>query len=153
MTTGADRSAPAFAEGTVEIDAPRERVWAVLTDFANWPKWQAEVGKVTVDGEPAPGMKFKWKTGSGSIRSTIVDFEVPGAVTWSGTTLGINAMHAWQLTEADGVTTVSTQESWKGIVVRLMRRSLAPALQRAIDTGLLELKAAVEHPAAPAPAD
>ncbi len=146
MTTEVDRNSPVFAEGTVSIDAPAASVWAVLTDFANWPAWQSEVSAVTIHGDPAPGVKFKWSSGPGKIRSTIVDFDAPTAVVWSGKTLGIKALHAWQLVEAAGVTTVSTQESWRGPVVRIMRRSLQPALQRAIDSGLLELKAAVEHP-------
>jgi uncharacterized protein YndB with AHSA1/START domain len=146
MTTEVNRKSPVFAEGTIHIDAPAARVWAVLTDFANWPTWQAEVSAVTIDGDPAPGVTFKWMSGPGTIRSTIIDFEAPTAVVWSGKTIAIKAMHAWQLVEADGVTTVSTQESWHGPVVRIMRRSLQPALQKALDSGLLELKAEVERP-------
>ena len=145
MTIEVNRKSPVFAEGTIHIDVPRERVWAVLTDFATWPSWQSEVSSVDVDGAPAVGVTFKWRSGPGTIKSTIVDFDAPGAVAWSGKTLAIKAMHAWQLNEADGVTTVSTQESWHGPLVRMMHRSLQPTLKKAIDAGLLELKAEVER--------
>ena len=143
-----DRDAPAYAEGRIEIDAPRQAVWDVLVGFADWPAWNEGVSRVQIDGAPAVGTKFRWKSGPGTIRSVIEVFDAPGAVGWSGKTVGIRAHHAWQLTEAGGATVVTTQESWHGIVVRFLKHSIQPTLQRSIDEFLEALKAETERRAA-----
>jgi hypothetical protein len=141
-----DRNAPAYAEGTIQIDAPRDLVWDVLVGFGEWPSWQAGVSAVFIAEPAAPGVKFKWKTGSGTIRSTIDEVDAPSRISWQGRTLGIKADHAWQLDDVDGGgTRVSTQEGWRGFTVRILRRTLQSTLQQATDDGLVELKAEAER--------
>ncbi|HEX5587753.1 MAG TPA: SRPBCC family protein, partial [Acidimicrobiia bacterium] len=84
--TGAqvDREAPAYAEGTVQIDAPRERVWQVLTDIGNWPSWSPGVSTAALTGPVASGSTFKWKSGRNTIKSEFVDVDEPGAISWTG---------------------------------------------------------------------
>jgi uncharacterized protein YndB with AHSA1/START domain len=36
----------------IEVDAPRQRVWAVLTDFARMPEWFLGVARLEVFGGP-----------------------------------------------------------------------------------------------------
>ena len=141
----ADPSAPAYAEGEITIDVARALVWLVLTDFVQWPHWNPGVTGVTIDGAVAPGTTFRWKSGRNTIRSELVDVDAPGAISWKGKTTGIKAVHAWQLDDRDGVTVVRTQESWHGLVVKLLRHSIQPTLQQAIDEGLIALKAEAER--------
>jgi hypothetical protein len=140
-----DRTAPAYAEGSIAVDAPRDAVWNVLTDFTSWPNWSPGVKTMRIDGPVANGARFRWKSGPGTIKSRIEQLDAPRAVAWSGTTVGIKAQHAWELDEVDGRTTVTTRESWRGLVVRLLHRSLQPTLQQAIDDGLVALKAETER--------
>lgn len=39
----------------VDILAPVDAVWQVLTDFARYPEWNPFLRRVTLEGEPAPG--------------------------------------------------------------------------------------------------
>jgi hypothetical protein len=40
-------------EADIEINAPAERVWAILTDFASYPKWNPFI--VSIQGEQRAG--------------------------------------------------------------------------------------------------
>ena len=137
-----DRDAPAYAEGRIEVDAPRDTVWQVLTGFAEWPSWNDGVTNVQIDAPPAPGVRFRWKSGPGTIKSVIDEIDAPRAIAWTGKTVGIRAQHAWQLEEGATGTVVTTQEAWHGLVVRLLRHSIRPTLQKSIDEFLdaLELE-------------
>ena len=67
--TGIDPKAPVRASAEVEVAAPPEVVWALLSDFAGWPAWNPVVSDVEVDGPLAPGTVFRWKTGAATITS------------------------------------------------------------------------------------
>jgi hypothetical protein len=103
------------------------------------------VSVVTVDGDLAPGTSFKWKSGRTTIRSQLVDVDAPVRVSWTGKTTGIRAKHVYELDERGAGTIVRTAESWSGLVVKVLRRSIEPTLQRAIDDGLAALKAEAER--------
>jgi hypothetical protein len=60
-------------------------------------------------------------------------------------TLGIRAIHFWWLEPRDGGTFVRTEESYEGLVARLLRRSLQRALDGALENGLRSLKREVER--------
>src|SRR6266542_2256675 len=73
--------------------------------------------------------------------------------------LGIKAIHFWHLEPQDGKTLARTEESFEGLVVRLLRRSVQKTLGRALADGLRYLKSEVEgrasqrvSPRAPIPA-
>lgn len=48
---------PAAIETAIDIDAPQERVWAILSDTANWPRWNP-FAKV-LDGKLGMGERLK----------------------------------------------------------------------------------------------
>ena len=141
----ADRDAPAFAEGEVLIDAPRALVWLILTDFTRWPEWTPGVTYVTVAGALEAGSTFRWKSGRSTIKSRLADVAPPASISWTGRTTGIRAVHAYQLDDSGAGTIVRTQESWDGLVVKLLGRTLQPTLQKTTDDGLAALKAEAER--------
>jgi hypothetical protein len=143
-----DAGAPAVARHETEVEAAPEIVWAVLTDIAGWPSWNPDVASASPEGPLARGTQFRWKAGPGTITSTLQDVERPHLITWTGTTLGINAIHVHRLERRGDSTFVTSEESWDGLLVRLLRRSMTKALHKAIESGLRHLKVEAERRAA-----
>jgi hypothetical protein len=140
-----DRSAPAVASGSIEIEAPPEVVWDVLTNIEAWPSWNPEVRTATVDGELRPYATFRWKAGPGTITSTIQELDPPNRITWRGSTVGIRAIHVYRLEAGPSGTSVVSEESWAGLPVRLLRGFLGRQLQKSTDAGLQHLKREAER--------
>jgi hypothetical protein len=139
-----DESAPVVARGSIGVDAEPARVWALMSSIEAWPSWNPDVRWARLDGELAAGSRFTWKAGPGTIRSTLTDVGEPSRLAWTGTTLGIHAVHVWQIEPTDGGSEVRTEESWSGVLPRLLRSAMTRSLQTAIDRGLKALKAAAE---------
>ena len=140
-----DRDAPAVARSEAEIEADPETVWDVLTDFEDWPGWNPGVKSVRLEGAPKEGTVFRWKAGRATITSTLRQLERPRLLAWTGKTTGIGAVHVWSLEPRDGGTLARTQESWDGLLVRLLRGSMQKNLQKAMDDGVRYLKAEAER--------
>ena len=140
-----NRSAPAVASSEIEVAAPPEVVWDVIADFPAWPDWNPDVKSISIDGPVAPGTQFRWKAGPTTITSTLREVERPGAIAWSGKALGLAAVHAWRLEPRDGATLLRTEESWDGLLPRLLRGRMQRTLQDSLDTGLPHLKAEAER--------
>jgi hypothetical protein len=140
-----DRSAPALAASEAEITAEPQTVWDVLTGFESWPSWNPEVKSVALEGAVSEGAVFRWKAGRASITSTLRRVEPPRFIGWTGKTSGIAAVHVWRLDPVEGGTQVSTEESWAGLLVRVLRGSMQRNLQRSLDDGLAHLKAEAER--------
>jgi uncharacterized protein YndB with AHSA1/START domain len=153
FTPGRDDSPAApWIAAEIEVSAPRDVVWAVLTDIDAWPSWNPDVKSASLEGALAEGTRFRWKAGPGTITSTLRQIEPPRLIAWSGKTFGINAVHVHRLDERDGTTAVTSEESWDGLLVRLLRRRLAKTLDESIRSGLQHLKAEAERRSTPRPA-
>ena len=98
-----------------------------------------------LEGGVEEGAVFRWKAGRATITSTIRQVERPRLVGWTGKTTGIDAVHVWRLEPSDGGTLARTEESWEGLLVRILRRPLQKSLQKAMDSGLGHLKAEAER--------
>ena len=57
----------------IDIDAPPDTVWGILTNLNTWPMWFPDLEQVTGMKEVGSGSTFQWRsageTGSGSIVS------------------------------------------------------------------------------------
>jgi uncharacterized protein YndB with AHSA1/START domain len=146
-----DRGAPAVAYSEAQIGADPETVWEVLTAFEDWPGWNPDVKSVRLDGAPQEGTVFRWKAGRATITSTLRQLERPRLLGWTGKTTGIRAVHVWSLEARDGGTFARTEESWDGLLVRILRGAMQKNLQKAMDDGLRYLKAEAERRAQGAP--
>jgi uncharacterized protein YndB with AHSA1/START domain len=144
LPTGIDQQAPVVGVSEIEIAASPEAVWDVLTAFERWPSWNRDVKSLAMRGDVVPGSVFRWKAGPGTITSTIQRVERPRLIAWTGKTLGIEAIHFWRLEPRNGTTFVRTEESYEGLVARLLRRPLQKTLDRALADGLRYLKTEVE---------
>ena len=141
----ANENAPVRAAAEVEIGAPPQVVWKVLTRFENWPNWNPQVKSMSFPGPLVPGKEFRWKSGPGAIVSTLERVEAPNYIAWRGRTLTIDAYHEWWLEPRDGGTQVRTQESFSGLLARLLRRTLQKTLDRSLEDGLERLKREAER--------
>jgi hypothetical protein len=127
----ADRNAPVYGTGEIEATADPETVWAVLADIQGWPTWNPDIAEASLRGPVRPGTTFSWKSGPGTITSTF---------------------HVYRLRPSErhpGHTILTTEESWGGLLARLLRKRFATTLKTAIDTGLARLKAEAERRATP----
>jgi hypothetical protein len=77
---------------------------------------------------------------------TLQAVEPPHRIEWTGKTFGIKVIHIYELEQEDG-TTVRSAESWDGLLVRLLARSMTKSLQKAMDSGLRHLKIEAERQA------
>jgi hypothetical protein len=146
----ASQKASVRSKREIDIAAVPEVVWEVLTDFGRWQEWNPEVKSMSFDGPLAPGAMFRWKAGPGTIVSTVEEIERPSYIRWRGRTLSIAAVHEWRFEGRDGGTHVETDESFSGMLARLLRGSLQKQLDRALEEGLQHLKREAEKRAAAA---
>jgi uncharacterized protein YndB with AHSA1/START domain len=145
-------AAPVVGAGETVIAAAPEVVWDVLTGIERWPTWNPDVKSVSMNGDLSEGSVFRWKSGPGTITSTLAHVDPPRRVAWSGKAFGLNAIHVYALDARDVTTLVRTEESYDGLVARLFRGRLQRTLDHALASGLQHLKAEAERRTAdPAP--
>jgi len=142
-----DSGAPAVARGEIDVAASPETIWRVLTEVGSWPAWNPDVKSASLEGPLAVGTQFRWKAGPGTITSTLQSIEPPHRIGWTGRTFGINAIHVHRLERQGETTNVTSEESWDGLLVRLLRRPLRKTLEKSVNSGLQHLKAEAEREA------
>jgi hypothetical protein len=140
-----DERAPVVGASEIVSAAPPETVWDVLAALEGWPAWNPDVKWVSVNGAIAEGTRFRWKTGPGTVTSTLQRVERPRLISWTGRTFGIDAVHVWRLEPRDGTTLVRTEESFDGVMARIFRWPLRRTLTGALESGLRHLKAEAER--------
>jgi uncharacterized protein YndB with AHSA1/START domain len=136
---------PVKSRVDIEIAAPPEVVWDVLTRFEDWPQWNPEVKSMSFEGPVAPNSEFRWKAGPGTIVSTLEDVEPPRYIRWRGQTLSIRAVHEWWLQPSEGGTRLETEESYSGRLARIFRRQLQKTLDKSLQDGLEHLRRDAER--------
>lgn len=135
---------------TIAINAPAEKIWALLTDAAGYPSWNSTVEKiegrialgqkVTVHAKASPGRAFPL---------TVSVFEPATRMVWSGgMPLGLfTGTRTFTLTQAQsGGITFAMNEGFAGLLSGLITRSI-PDLQPAFDTFAADLKRTAERAA------
>jgi uncharacterized protein YndB with AHSA1/START domain len=141
-------------EREIQIDAPPERVYEVLTDprcLGEWvtvqeklieaPPGDLDVGDRLVQGMKVAGKRFK-------VSWTVKQAKPPERVVWEGRgPLGSKAKAIYELDARDGGTCFSYLNDWKlpgGVAGRLAGRGLITASGPEADKSLERLKKFVE---------
>ncbi|MDO5610966.1 MAG: SRPBCC family protein [Pseudomonadota bacterium] len=136
------------AEHRIHIHVTPQQVWSVLTDIDRWPQWQAAVSNATLDGALQPGSTFRWKAGGLNLTSRLTEVQPLQRIAWQGRGLGSRAEHGWSLQPQGEGAEVTTAETMRGWLPRLIGLVQPAFLDKTLQTVLAELKAEVErrHP-------
>ncbi|HEX2142724.1 MAG TPA: SRPBCC family protein [Candidatus Limnocylindria bacterium] len=140
-----DRRAPVIESAEVSVAADRGTVWAVMSDIEAWPSWSKDISSAELLGPLAPGTEFVWQAGPGTIRSRLVAVEPGSRIGWTGSTMGIRAVHQWRIEEQGDRTRVVTDESWSGLLPWLLRAPMRSRLRTSLREGLTYLQAEAER--------
>lgn len=100
-SSGIDKDAPVLVETTVDVAAPPEVVWEVLTEPARWASWNELIASAWIEGSVAEGSLIEWATapeaGGFTIRSEIILAERNRVLEWRGIGGDMVALHSWRL--------------------------------------------------------
>ena len=119
-----------FVSNEINIPASPDQVWAWLIRAELWPEWYSNAHYIHFLSTSGPDLRnrsrFRWETFGARITSKVLEFEPCSRLAWDAQGIGIDAYHAWVLTEQpDGSTHVLTQETQRGWRARL-GKLLAP---------------------------
>jgi uncharacterized protein YndB with AHSA1/START domain len=141
--------APLHARQSIAIAAPRERVYALLTDFAGWPRWQPAVSSVSPPAVVAPGARFRWTHGGKVISAQLAAVEPGALIAWTGAVSIAKAIHVWRLSSPTPDTTrVDVEETMDGFLLTWVYSQRE--LDAEIGGSLARLRRAAEQPSPPA---
>ncbi len=130
------------------IHASSDRVWALLTDAANFPRWNSTV--TSIEGEIADGRTLKLKVPAAGERvfKPKVSIVAPGrSMIWSdGLAPMFKGVRTFTLTpNDDGSTEFSMREEFSGVMLPMIKGSL-PDFAPVFETYAEDLKRAAEEP-------
>ncbi len=115
----------------IEIGAPAERVWRLLTNFASYPEWNPFIRRIR--GEPTTGARLEVRIeppgGQGmTFKPTVLNAEPNRELRWLGRLLvpglfdGEHSLAVQPLEE--GRVRFTQRETFRGLLVPLFARSL-----------------------------
>jgi hypothetical protein len=111
---------------SINLPAPPEKVWAVLTDFAAYPTWNPFI--THAEGDWAVGNTVAITAGGMAFKPKVLAFDPGRELRWKGKLLfnGIfDGEHYFLLTDnGDGTTSLEHGEYFTGLLVPAFRRKL-----------------------------
>ena len=110
---------------SIAIKARREKVWGLLTNAADMPRWNSTVSHV--EGCVAPGehLTLKLPISDRTFKVKVDTFEPPKRLVWSDGSSVFRGVQTYTLTtNGDGSTTFAMEEVFTGFMLPLIARSL-----------------------------
>jgi hypothetical protein len=139
----------------IEIDAPAERVWHLLIDFASYPQWNPFIRKIS--GEPATGERLEVRIeppgGRGmTFKPKVLNAEDNRKLRWQGHLMvpGLfDGEHSFTIQPlGENRVRFVQREAFRGLLVPLFSRSLDNNTQRGFEQMNRALKERAEAPPA-----
>lgn len=137
---------PTEYSASTTIDAPPERVWALLTDAPAYPTWNT--GVLELNGTVAAGERLSLRariSPKRAFKMTVSEFDAPRRMVWSsGMPLGLFAgARSFAVTaEGDGCR-FETEERFTGPLANMICKKM-PDLTESFEQWCADLKAAAE---------
>ena len=131
---------------TVRINATKEKVWKVLTDFAKYPEWNSFITSLT--GNVNEGKQIRVNLQGMEFKPIVIKFEKNKEFRWLGH-MGFTGLfdgeHRFLLTDnGDGTTTLEQSEKFSGILVGLLAKRLDRETKPGFEQMNREIKSRVE---------
>lgn len=123
-------------ERTVEIDAPPSRVWEVMADVANWPKWTASILSVEAPSGPrGPGSTATVQAkGTPAARWTVTDWRSNEGFTWETKVRGAKTIAGHEIQPlGEGRSRVTLTLEVQGLMARLFKRFIAKQVEENLE--------------------
>jgi hypothetical protein len=149
MSLAATKTATSFRQSCsirCQIQAPAERIWALLTDARRVPEWSSTV--TSLDGEIALGQKLAMVVPLApkrTFRPKVTKLVANHAMEWSdGFAPMFRGVRTFTLTPSSGgVTEFAMTEVFSGLMLPMIKRSL-PDFAPAFEAYAADLKRAAE---------
>lgn len=124
----------------IEIRAPLETVWGVLTDFASYPDWNPHIRQVRGRVKTGARISIHTRPPGGRLivmRPTVINWEPPNELRWRSTFLSwrlFSGEHGFRL-EPIAVNRVRfvQDETFRGLLVPLYSRLRLPNTREGFD--------------------
>jgi uncharacterized protein YndB with AHSA1/START domain len=143
------------AVNELEMPAKPEAVWAWLVRPDLWPSYYSNARLIKHLGGAWPelelGSRFRWLTFGALITSEVIEYAPTERLAWSAKSLAGSGHHGWVLQPRDGGTFVRTEETQKGLGMRLIKPALRPLMVRMHQRWLEGLSRVASQGAPPAP--
>lgn len=136
----------------IVINSTPDKIWAILTDFKNYPNWNPFVTSLT--GEIKVGNKIAVRieppgASANSFKPTVTAFEINKKFSWLGVFLfrGVfEGEHKFELIDnKNGTTTFVQSENFIGILVPLFKKTLDNNTRRGYEAMNNKLKELAEQ--------
>src|SRR5688572_22295372 len=136
----------------ITVNAARDKVWAVLTDFENYSNWNPFIKSIT--GKPKVGSQIVVnfvppQDKSMTFKPTVLVFERNKEFRWMGTLIfrGVfDGEHKFELIDnGNGTTTFNHSETFTGLLVNLFKRQLEDNTKKGFEMMNQSLKKFVEN--------
>jgi hypothetical protein len=124
-------------ETTIDIAAPADRVWRMLTDFASFPEWSRFIMAIEGDARPGTRLSVRLNDGGGEMkmRPEVVACEEQVELRWRGVVgarFVFSGEHRFRLDALpDGRTRFTHSEMFSGILVPLLWKTLNTRTRKA----------------------
>ena len=130
----------------IEIDAPPETVWAILTDFGAYPAWSPFLERIEGPLEPGARLRVRLQPPGGAgitLRPRLLAVSPPHELRWLGR-LGLpwifDGEHRFEIsTTAEGRARFVQAETFRGLLVPLL-----PTARRRAEAGFGQFNAALK---------
>jgi uncharacterized protein YndB with AHSA1/START domain len=118
------------AVNELQIPAEPDVVWGWLSRPDLWPTYYSNAKLIKHLDGPWPqielGSRFRWLSFGAFVTTEVVEYDPPERLAWDARELGGRGYHGWVLRPQDGGTFVRTEETQKGIGIRVVK----PVLRR-----------------------
>ena len=120
------------AVNELQIPAEPEDVWAWICRPDLWPTYYSNARLIKHLGGPWPklelGSRFRWLSFGALVTSEVIEYEPGQRIAWDAKVLGGSGHHGWVLKRQAGGTFVRTEETQKGLGIRLVKPVLRPMM-------------------------